>query len=104
MAEFAMGYPIFPGEDETDQISLIMEVCGIPAAEVLAKGQRKTKFFNESNMPKLVPNSHGKVRKPGTKVLDDILECSDQSFVNFVERCLEWDPDKRMSPDEAIRH
>ena len=36
-------------------------------------------------MPKLVPNSHGKVRKPGTKVLDDILECSDQSFVNFVE-------------------
>ena len=36
-------------------------------------------------MPKLVPNSRGKVRKPGTKVLDDILECSDQSFVNFVE-------------------
>ena len=62
-----------------------MEVCGIPPPEVLAKGQRKTKFFNESNMPKLVPNSHGKVRKPGTKVLDDILECSDQSFVNFVE-------------------
>jgi len=38
MAEFAMGYPIFPGEDETDQISLIMEVCGIPSAEVLSKG------------------------------------------------------------------
>jgi len=70
-------------------------------------------------MPKLVPNSHGKVRKPGTKVLEDILECSDQSFVNFVEvsctfliatmfslsqRCLEWDPEKRMTPDEAIRH
>ena len=85
MAEFAMGYPIFPGEDETDQISLIMEVCGIPPAEVLAKGQRKTKFFNETNMPKMVPNSRGKVRKPGTKVLEDILECSDQSFVNFVE-------------------
>ena len=62
-----------------------MEVCGIPAPEVLAKGQRKTKFFNESNMPRLAPNSHGKIRKPGTKVLDDILECSDQSFVNFVE-------------------
>jgi len=55
-------------------------------------------------MPKMVPNSRGKVRKPGTKVLEDILECSDQSFVNFVERCLEWDPEKRMSPDEAIRH
>ena len=55
-------------------------------------------------MPKLVANSQGKVRKPGTKVLEDILECSDNSFVNFVERCLEWDPEKRMTPDEAIRH
>ena len=36
-------------------------------------------------MPKIVPNSHGKVRKPGTKVLDDVLECSDQSFVSFIE-------------------
>ena len=80
-----MGYPIFPGEDETDQISLIQEVCGIPSAELLSKGQRKTKFFNEYNMPKLVANSQGKIRKPGTKVLEDILECSDHSFVNFVE-------------------
>ena len=85
MAEFALGYPIFPGEDETDQISLIQEVCGIPPAELLSKGQRKTKFFNEYNMPKLVANSQGKIRKPGTKVLEDILECSDHSFVNFVE-------------------
>ena len=77
MAEFAMGYPIFPGEDETDQLSLIMEVCGIPTAEVLLLSQRKTKFFNEHNMPMLVPNSQGKVRKPGTKVLEDILECQD---------------------------
>lgn len=35
MAEFAMGYPIFPGEDEMDQLSLIMEVVGIPSNEVL---------------------------------------------------------------------
>jgi hypothetical protein len=38
MAEFAMGYPIFPGEDETDQLSLMMEVFGIPPLEVLKKG------------------------------------------------------------------
>lgn len=85
MAEFAMGYPIFPGEDENDQLSLIMEVIGIPSNEVLSLSQRKTKFFNENNMPNLVQNSHGKVRKPGTKVLDDVLECEDASFVDFIE-------------------
>ena len=85
MAEFAMGYPIFPGEDENDQLSLIMEVIGIPSNDVLAQSQRKTKFFNENNMPNLVQNSQGKVRKPGTKVLDDVLECEDASFVDFIE-------------------
>jgi len=55
-------------------------------------------------MPILVPNSQNKIRKPGTKVMEDVLECQDASFVNFVERCLEWDPEKRLTPDDAIRH
>lgn len=49
-----MGYPIFPGEDESDQLSLIMEVFGIPATQVLTESQRKMKFFDEDNMPKPV--------------------------------------------------
>ncbi len=36
MVEFAMGFPIFPGEDETDQLSLMMEVLGIPSSDLLA--------------------------------------------------------------------
>lgn len=55
-------------------------------------------------MPTAVQNSQGKVRKPGTKVLDDVLECEDASFVDFIEKCLEWDPKKRMTPEQAIRH
>ena len=35
MAEFCIGFPLFPGEDETDQLGMIMEVCGIPPLEVL---------------------------------------------------------------------
>lgn len=31
-----MGFPIFPGEDETDQLSLMMEVLGIPSSDLLA--------------------------------------------------------------------
>jgi dual specificity tyrosine-phosphorylation-regulated kinase 2/3/4 len=55
-------------------------------------------------MPILVNNSRGKIRKPGTKVLDDILECEDQNFVHFIEKCLDWNPETRMSPDQALRH
>lgn len=81
-----MGYPIFPGEDETDQLSLMMEVLGIPGSDILANSQRKTKFFNDQNLPIFFQNSNNKVRKPGTKVLEDVLEINDDpSFVNFIE-------------------
>jgi dual specificity tyrosine-phosphorylation-regulated kinase 2/3/4 len=44
---------------------------------VLKTSQRKKKFFDDDNRPMLVPNSKGKLRKPGTKVLEDILEAED---------------------------
>lgn len=47
MVEFAMGFPIFPGECETDQLSLMMELLGIPPSGLLAQSQRKAKFFND---------------------------------------------------------
>lgn len=28
----------------------------------------------------------------------------DPSFVNFIGRCLEWDPKKRLTPDEGLQH
>ena len=46
---------------------------------------RKKKFFTDDNFPILVPNSRGKIKKPGNKNLEDILECEDPSFVNFIE-------------------
>jgi hypothetical protein len=36
-------------------------------------------------MPIVVQNSQGKVRKPGTKVIDDVLEVDDAAFVDFIE-------------------
>ncbi len=51
MAEFCIGFPLFPGEDETEQLGLIMEICGIPSPEVLQVSQRKKKFFSDDNVP-----------------------------------------------------
>ena len=85
MVEFAMGYPIFPGEDEIDQLSLMMETLGLPSPNLLAISTRKAKFFNDQNLPH--QNREGRNRKPGTKCLEDILETSneDASFINFIE-------------------
>lgn len=44
------------------------------------------KFYDDSGMPKLVHAKDGSVRKPGTKVLEDVLELQNEtSFVDFIE-------------------
>lgn len=63
------------------------------------------KFYDDSGMPKLVHAKDGSVRKPGTKVLEDVLELQNEtSFVDFIERCLDWNPHTRLTPEDAIKH
>jgi len=44
MAELYTGVPIFPGEDEVEQIACFMEVLGIPPSNVLANAPRANLF------------------------------------------------------------
>lgn len=60
--------------------------------------------IDSAGNPRIIPNSKGKKRRPGTKSLQQVLKCNDQLFVDFVTRCLDWDPEKRMTPDEGLHH
>ncbi|KYN31925.1 Dual specificity tyrosine-phosphorylation-regulated kinase 2 [Trachymyrmex septentrionalis] len=104
LAELYTGYPLFPGEDEIEQLACIMEVLGLPPEHIINHASRRRLFFDQKGSPRCVTNSKGKKRWAGSKNLSMALRCSDMLFVNFVSRCLEWDPKKRMTPDEAMRH
>ncbi|KAK8018617.1 hypothetical protein PG991_007807 [Apiospora marii] len=71
LAELYTGVPIFPGENEQEQLACIME---------------------------------GRRRRPSSKTLQQALKCDDEPFLDFLARCLRWDPDRRIKPEEAIRH
>ncbi|KAJ3120194.1 serine/threonine protein kinase, CMGC, dual-specificity, partial [Nowakowskiella sp. JEL0407] len=45
LAELFTGYPIFPGENEQEQLACIMEIRGVPELELLEKGSRMKLFF-----------------------------------------------------------
>lgn len=45
LAELYMGVPIFPGEDEHDQLACIIEVLGTPDQKLVQKSNRKSMFF-----------------------------------------------------------
>ena len=52
----------------------------------------------------MLKNSRGKLRKPKGKPLDLVMGDEDPDYLDFVSKCLEWDPEKRMDPDDALRH
>ncbi|XP_035217716.1 dual specificity tyrosine-phosphorylation-regulated kinase 2-like isoform X2 [Stegodyphus dumicola] len=104
LAELYTGYPLFPGENEADQLACIMEIFGPPPPSVLEAASRRRLFFDSKGVPRTLTNSKGKKRKPCSKTLGVVLGCNDEDFVNFLSRCLDWDPEKRMKPDEGHRH
>ncbi|KAK8733542.1 hypothetical protein OTU49_006349 [Cherax quadricarinatus] len=104
LAELYTGYPLFPGENEVEQLACIMEVLSLPPHHLLIAASRRRLFFDSKGNPRCVTNSKGKKRRPGSRDLASVLKCSDTHFVHFIARCLEWDPSTRMSPEEALQH
>ncbi|XP_068860062.1 dual specificity tyrosine-phosphorylation-regulated kinase 4 [Aphelocoma coerulescens] len=104
IAELYTGYPLFPGENEADQLACIMEVLGLPPADFIQAASRKRTFFDSKGFPKSVTNSKGKKRCPDSKDLSTVLNTHDAGFLDFLKGCLMWEPSLRMTPDEAMKH
>jgi len=103
LAELYTGYPLFPGENEVEQLACIMEVCGVPPPKILDGATRIKMFFDSNGNPRLVPNSRGKTRRPSTKDMQMVLRTSDLKFVEFLQGCLRWCPRERFSSEEALQ-
>ncbi|KAH6944824.1 hypothetical protein HPB50_005434 [Hyalomma asiaticum] len=121
LAELLTGHPLLTGEDEADQLACIMELLGRPPQELLDQARRANKFFSSEGHPRYCTTTtmphgtivqapgrswSGKLRDlPGSKCWTTALEgCNDPLFVGFLKRCLEWNPETRMTPAEALQH
>ena len=104
LAELYTGYPLFPGENEAEQLACIMEVMGVPSPALVEASKRRKVFFDSAGEPRPVINSRGRRRRPGGKDLAGALRCSDPLFVDFIAACLRWDSRERLTPEEALEH
>ncbi|XP_066157920.1 dual specificity tyrosine-phosphorylation-regulated kinase 2-like isoform X2 [Euwallacea fornicatus] len=115
LAELLTGFPLLPGEDEADQLACIMELLGMPPQKLLDQSKRAKNFISSKGIPRYCNcttmgdgglSRRGKPRgPPGSKDLKRALKgCDDPLFLDFIQRCLEWDPDTRMTPAQALRH
>lgn len=105
VAEMYTGYPLFPGENEQEQLACIMEIFGLPPASLLEQASRSSLFFDSQGRPRHLVNSKGKTRQPGSKSLHHAMgKCQDSYFLDFIARCLDWDPLTRLTPVQALNH
>lgn len=104
LAELYTGYPLFPGENEQEQLACIMEVFGPPEKHLIEKSSRRKLFFDSLGKPRLTVSSKGRRRRPSSKDLRQVLKCEDEAFLDFLCRCLRWDPARRLNPSDALRH
>jgi dual specificity tyrosine-phosphorylation-regulated kinase 2/3/4 len=88
LAELWTGYPLFPGENEQEQLACIMEIFGPPDRHLVDRCTRKKLFFDSVGKPRVTVSSKGRRRRPSSKTLSQALKTEDEAFLDFVTRCL----------------
>ncbi|KAJ1960555.1 MAPK protein hog1 [Dispira parvispora] len=92
-AEMLEGKPLFPGKDHVDQFTIITKLLGTPPDDVIATiGSENTLRFVQS-LPKREPISFAQ-RFPN----------QDPVALDLLQKMLIFDPCKRITAAEALRH
>ena len=90
-AEMALGRPLFTGSSEIDQLFQLFSTLGTPNNSVWEG------FTELPNYKDIFPNWPP---KPITKIVPDLDPLGQQ----LLQRLLEFDPAKRITTEEALRH
>ena len=103
VAELITGQPLWPGECEKDQLLYIISFLGLPPADLLKVSTRRHLFFDQGNL-KYDEFSNGTKAILEGLSLEGALKTSNQELIDFLQRCFEWDPEKRLKPAEGLMH
>ena len=102
--ELYKGEPLFPGVNEVEQIYLIMEKIGFPPKFIIEQSPKQMLFFDNNLKPYQMLDEEGNYIIPGGKKLKEVLKDAPNTFIDFIAKCLRWNPFERITPDKALLH
>ena len=97
VVEFITGQPLFEAGDEVELFRRFVEVLGCPSAEFMSSGRRSKFYVDKAGKLKFKGNGEG-------KGISEVLAGVEDVIADFVEKCLAWEPEKRMSVEQALAH
>ncbi|XP_056131843.1 dual specificity tyrosine-phosphorylation-regulated kinase 4-like [Lampris incognitus] len=102
--ELCTGQELFRCWDNAEHLSLMIEALGTPPQGLLASAPNKKKFFDSKGVLIHKQKSEKEMQQPRRKDLASMLRTKEPHLLDFIKRCLVWDPSKRMTPDKAMQH
>ncbi|KYO25626.1 homeodomain-interacting protein kinase 4 [Alligator mississippiensis] len=106
VAELHLGWPLYPGGSEYDQVRYICETQGLPKGGLLGAASKAPLFFKRAPQPE--GGSQWQLKAPaeaGVKAVERrkyVLRSLEQ--LEAVPRMLTWDSHERIAPAAALRH
>jgi len=85
-------FPLFPGQNEMDQIQKIHNVLGTPPPELLARKFKQNASHMDFNFPE----------KKGTGI-DRLIPHADTELVELMKKLVRYDPDERILARQALK-
>lgn len=92
MFEIISLFPLFPGDNELDQVHKIHNILGTPDPKVLERFAKNASHM-EFNFP----------HKKGTGI-EKLLPNATRDCIDLLYRLLTYDPLRRINADEALKH
>ncbi|KAM6188849.1 homeodomain-interacting protein kinase 4 [Sarcoramphus papa] len=130
VAELHLGWPLYPGVNEYDQVRYICSTLGLPRGELLCTARKTWSFFRRvphptgswqlkpageemakpmerrkyvfSSLDQLAAVNIRPASYPGQEVLAE--HCDLCGMVELLKRMLTWDSHERIVPSAALKH
>lgn len=93
LGELLSGKPVFPGTSTMNQLTTLLEVIGMPTKDDIASIKSA---FATSTLETIV------IKK--SRSLQDMFRNAPPDALDLMTKLLQFNPDKRLSAEEALRH